>query len=248
MTTTVLGDKLFHYYTLAKAVLMNEKDFVDNQLLRCKKHKQREAEYLLQMPYGSSFLDVGANWGDTVLTMAIHAKNNNRSDIRFYAFEPNRKKCQVIQAISAYNKLNIQVFNNCIGDVEGNVSNDGINNPLWGCTSYKKDEKGNIKMIKLDDLKEQLEPIGLIHVDTEGWEIEVLKGSRKILQDSTSKFILILEYWQDITAKIAHSQGRTNKLLSTTPKLALLDFISWYNFARLEDIHDEESNLVFKKR
>ena len=32
MTTTVLGDKLFHYATLAKAVLMNEKDFVDNQL------------------------------------------------------------------------------------------------------------------------------------------------------------------------------------------------------------------------
>ena len=36
MTTTVLGDTLNHYYTLAKAVLMNEKDFRDNQLLRCK--------------------------------------------------------------------------------------------------------------------------------------------------------------------------------------------------------------------
>ena len=82
MATTVLGDTLKHYYTLAKAVLMNEKDFQDNQLLRCKKHKQREAEYLLQMPYGSSFLDIGANWGDTVLTMAIHAKNNNISNFK----------------------------------------------------------------------------------------------------------------------------------------------------------------------
>ena len=87
MATTVLGDTLHHYYTLAKALLMNEKDFIDNQLLRCQKHKRKEAEYLLQLPYGSSFLDVGANWGDTVLTMAIHAKNKCRSDIRFYAFE-----------------------------------------------------------------------------------------------------------------------------------------------------------------
>ena len=248
MTTTVLGDTLKHYYTLAKILLNNEKDFEDNQLLRCAIHKKREAEYMLQMPHGSSFLDVGANWGDTVLTMAIHAKNNNRSDIRFYAFEPNKKKCQVIQSIAAYNGLNIKVFNNCVGSVKGNVSNDGIHNPLWGCTSYKKDENGDINMISLDDLKEELEPIGLMHVDTEGWEIEVLKGSRKILEDNISKFILILEYWEDSTAKFAYSQGRTNNILSITPKLDLLDFISWYNFSRLEDIHDAESNLVFKKR
>ena len=52
------------------------------------------------MPYGSSFLDVGANWGDTLLKWLFNIKNNNRSDIRFYAFIIVKKKMIVIRFIS----------------------------------------------------------------------------------------------------------------------------------------------------
>ena len=119
---------------------------------------------------------------------------------------------------------------------------------ILGCENFSKSETNKTPVII-----EKVTPKLFYGIDLNKFSVKTKKIRRgdsfgKILEDNASKFILILEYWQDITAKIAHSQGRTNKILSTTPKLALLDFISWYNFARLEDIHDQESNLVFKKR
>ena len=54
----------------------------EDLLNKYKKTKLYEGYLMVNMPKNSSFLDVGAHNG--VLTMAIHAKNIGREDIRFF--------------------------------------------------------------------------------------------------------------------------------------------------------------------
>ena len=112
---TIFGDIVKDYNKIGIEIIGN--DFIKyHQLLRCEKHKIIEGKYLLSLPKNSSFLDIGSNYGDTVLTMALYASNNNRTDIRFFAFEPNKKKSQIIDRVSKQNNLNIKVYNNCVGN------------------------------------------------------------------------------------------------------------------------------------
>ena len=207
----------------------------DHQLYRCIKQKKFEANLLLKLPINYCFLDVGAHYGDTSLTMAIHAANNNRQDIKFFAFEPNAKKCEYIRYISKLNNLDINVYNTAVGDINCNCKNDGQVPDLNGNVTFKKSVDGNIKMITLDSLKEILNSIGYIHIDVEGNETLVLKGASKIL--TSNKPYIIAEYW---TKEEAISRG-----LSPTPKQDILDEINKYDFIRQDDLIDNEYNLVF---
>ena len=93
------------------------------QLWRCRKHKRWEARRLLSLPVGSHFLDVGSHFGDTVLTMAVHARANGRDDINFVAFEPCRRKCKFIRSMIRANGLegSVRVMNACVGDTRRDV-------------------------------------------------------------------------------------------------------------------------------
>ena len=62
MRHTVLGDTLKDISYIPS----------QNQILRCPNQKKIESQYLLQMPFNSSFLDIGANFGDTTFTMQKH--------------------------------------------------------------------------------------------------------------------------------------------------------------------------------
>ena len=165
----------------------------DDLLWRCKNHKKYEAKLLLEMPQNSSFLDIGAHFGDTILTMAIHAKNNNRSDIKFFAFEPFIKKCEYIRHISKLNNLNITVFNNCVGNTRGKAVVQKKQILHAGHSTYRIDNSGDVDIISIDDVKDLINPIGIMHIDTEGCEGLVLKGSHNVLNDPKNKMYIIVE-------------------------------------------------------
>lgn len=252
---TIFGDTLENFLEIGNEICKKEINFVQknfkfsgfHQLLDHKNQKTIERDFLLKLPNNSSFLDIGANFGDTVLTMAIYAKNNNREDINFYAFEPNKLKCEFIEKIAKKNNLKIKIYNCCVGNINGYARNDNYKHELKGSCSYKICQKNKgINIIRLDDIQNELINIGLIHIDTEGWEIEVLKGAHNILNNIKNTFILICECWDDDVAKRQKNLGRTNKLLSTNPKKDILKLIEKYNYKRLEDIVDGETNLVFK--
>lgn len=48
--------------TLFNNTLLGWTNFYENQLLRCKTHKEFEASIVLNMPQNTSFLDVGAHY------------------------------------------------------------------------------------------------------------------------------------------------------------------------------------------
>ena len=256
---TIFGNELRGYAQIGYRIFGN--DFrKNNQLLRCMKHKKIEGEYLLSLPQNHSFLDIGAHCGDTILTMALYALKNNRADIRFFAFEPNIKKCELIQKVAEKNKLTIKIYNCCVGNINGFAESDKLIADYSGGCSYKYRDSNNdnndnnyIKIMRLDDIQNILMPIGLMHIDTEGWELEVLKGSHQILKSVNGEgikegLILICECWSDDISMNEKKRGRAYNIMSETPRKDILNLINNYNFNQLDDIIDLDTNLVFKKK
>jgi FkbM family methyltransferase len=118
---TVLGNKI--EWDLAKIPGRPKKGRwtgKDDQLWRCRKTKKFEASLLNNLPHGASFVDAGAHFGDTVLTMALYARDTlRRDDIRFVAFEPNPKKARFIEECAAANGFapdTLRVISCVLGD------------------------------------------------------------------------------------------------------------------------------------
>ena len=208
----------------------------DNQLLRCSDHKKYEAKLLLALPEKSSFLDIGSHYGDTVITMALHARSNGREDIRFFAFEPSKKKSEYIQRMSRINDLDITVFNRCVGDKKGCAT--AQEDEQYGSCSYKETEDGASKVITINSIKTLVSPVGIMHVDVEGWESKVLKGASEILK--TPGLFVIAECWEAETSKHRGFSESPEKDIS----LAMQEHAGPHE--RQPDLHDEEKNLVYK--
>lgn len=218
-------------------------DFEDNQLLRCKKHKIYEKKILLNMPKNSSFLDIGAHYGDTCITMAIHAKNNNRKDIRFFAFEPNKTKCEHIKKIAKLNDINIKIYNNCVGNSNFKTSPD--TNELFGHVTYSHDSNGKINIIKLNDIENEIIPVGFMHIDTEGWEKYVLLGASNILNNKINKMYVIVEYWGIGGTKVIKDKNFCKGVLNDNPRKELLLLTKKFNCKVIDILRCIEKNLVF---
>ena len=76
----------------------------DDQLWRCRRLKKFEASLLSTLPPGACFVDAGAHFGDTIVTMALYARDTlHREDIRFVAFEPNPTKACFIEHVAKMN-------------------------------------------------------------------------------------------------------------------------------------------------
>lgn len=221
--------------TVFKMQLDGWTDFPDNQLLRCKIQKEKESNLLLTLPKNFSYLDIGSHYGDTILTLALFAKKWDRGDIRFFAFEPNKKKCRHIKKIARLNRLNVTVYNYCVGNNFDMVSSDGLWNESLGCCSYMKNDDGDIKTIRLDSIKNQVEPVGIMHIDTEGWESEVLTGATELIYNT---IYIIAECWLP--------EQSINRGFSDDPERDIIAIMKKYDCEQLDDIYDCERNLVFK--
>lgn len=232
---TVLGDKIEGF------------DIDDgHQLHRCPAHKKYEAELLLKLPLNYSFLDIGSHFGDTVITMALHAKNNKRPDIRFFAFEPNNTKCEYIIKMNKLNNLNISVINAGVGDENCDIVPYHYRTTMKGTMTYNKinqmsnesiNSHDTISMITLNSIKDIIEPLGFMHIDAEGWESKVLEGSSDVLDNDNNKIFIIAECWDNLTSKRLG--------FSANPELDILNIMKKYKYIRQTDLIDQEKNLVF---
>jgi len=121
-------------------------------------------------------------------------KKNKRNDIRFYTFEPNKEKFNHIKYISKLNNLIVQVFNVCVGNFNCKAKQDGVRPVNSGASSFTIDTNGDIEILKLDSIKNQIMPIGIMHIGTEGWETSVLNSSQNILKETNNNMYIIAKY------------------------------------------------------
>lgn len=143
-------------------------------------------------PDNATVIDVGANIGWTALHMAHQAAHG-----KVYGFEPdpyNAEQC--IENVKRNGLQNIEIFSFGLGNAEGTVnmeertpSNRGGNRiaPLGASASRP------VQITRMDSVSHLRSEgkIGLIKIDVEGYELQVLKGARAILREH--KPILFIE-------------------------------------------------------
>jgi len=172
-------------------------------------------------------LHIGAHYGEEVKDYIDYKINN------LVFFEPLSNSLEILEEnLSVYaDKANIQIFPYALGneekDVEMYVSDHGgmcssVLKPKIVLEQYpgiKFPGKELVKMIRLDDAEIDITDYNFMNIDVQGYELEVLKGSEKTLNN--------IDY--------VYTEINVDEVYEDAPHVDKLDeFLSTYGFARVE--------------
>lgn len=148
---------------------------------------------------GCIVIDIGANIGASTIPLA-----KKFPDSIFYVIEPHPEVFTDLKENISINRLkNIRLFNVAVSNVSERIdfyaqkSISGEINMGLSSSKLNKDigehEKIVVKSIRLDDLLENKDQtVGIIKIDTQGSEIEVLKSAYNLI--SKDRPIIIFEF------------------------------------------------------
>ncbi len=184
----------------------------------------RANEFLVDQSSISTIFDVGANEGQTAKTLRKYFPS-----AKIYCFEPSE---------SAFQKLSqsIQSDHNTIGtklalgsiieekiyfEYESSVLNS-FESRTPVSSSDKAIRKSKITLSTVDKfcLEHKIETIDILKIDTEGFDLEVLKGAKELLLNRRVRFVYF-EFF-NISSKEQYSAGIDLALLGA--------YLSEYNF------------------
>jgi FkbM family methyltransferase len=127
---------------------------------------------------GKVFIDVGAYIGDYPLALFKHAKS-------IYAFEPEKNNYEKMLYYIKHNHItNIKAVKAALASHKGKIKIYTSKNKGWhSMTIPYQDGSEQVRALTLDDYvaKNKIHNIGLIKIDVEGAEFEVLSGSLETL-------------------------------------------------------------------
>ncbi|MGO8807141.1 MAG: FkbM family methyltransferase [Candidatus Bathyarchaeia archaeon] len=192
------------------------------------------APYMLPEP-GKSFVDVGANVGCWAFYVA-------KRGFEVYAFEPGPKAFSQMKERSA-KYPNLHPYPYALGDTDrigrlgfaafdkGGVVDQEINLPGGGTV--------NVAIRKLDSLS--LPAVGVIKIDTEGYETPILQGAKETIQKYKPR--LVIEVHKQ-TGKAAQTfeeeKHRIEKILESLG-------YTWTLHCRQISLHDEMQPFLIGK-
>lgn len=163
-------------------------------------------------------IDIGANIGYHSIYMSKKFK-------KVYSFEPQKEIFHILNLnIKKNNITNIIAYNNAVGEQNKEIKLSCNNNFIHN--SIKKiDENGCeiTNMIKLDDIKE-LNNIGYIKIDVEGYEYNVLRGAINLI--NKNRPVIIFEEHNDI------------KIFNTPKSIKLLEELNYTVYRLLPYLDD----------
>jgi FkbM family methyltransferase len=140
-----------------------------------------------------TIIDVGANIGKTALEYS-----EKFPAATIYAMEPIKSTYDILCANTSI-KQNIRTFHFAAGSNEGTMrvqlTSQSERNSLLGNSENLSSGKYNEEVVqikRLDDLAagEGFSRFDLLKTDTEGFDLEVIKGAEKLLRSSSNAFIL----------------------------------------------------------
>jgi FkbM family methyltransferase len=143
-------------------------------------------------------IDVGAHIGDLAVPLALALCHIGRHDIIVYAIDPSKEKCDFIEKMAKINSIdNIRILNYGLSDSEKIMGHDPNDANLINTGGQKWEKKINDSVeynkTTYDDerslfvtadslfLKKEIGPVGIYHIDVEGHEIELLNGSKALI-------------------------------------------------------------------
>lgn len=132
-------------------------------------------------------VEVGASTGGGTLSLSSLARH-------VYAFEPNRQSYRILKHFTR-NRDNVTAFNAAIGESGGVACLNLVAGEATSQASSIKRLEGvnyegrqNVRVFSLDEIKFPLRPSVLI-IDCEGYEAEVLRGGRRVLESARLAFV-----------------------------------------------------------
>lgn len=137
-------------------------------------------KYIDMFPHKNRcYIDIGAHIGTTVMP---YLKLYNSC----VAYEPHQENYSFLCSNIEINKnklenKNIITKNLCVGDhsMKGKLIYHEGNNS--GCYYFEEKEDETVNCIKLDDDLDNIDNIDFIKIDTEGFELSVLRGAKNII-------------------------------------------------------------------
>jgi FkbM family methyltransferase len=168
----------FHYDGKSFSFTVNENDYIGHEMLRQNSfYAIKELEMSRAVLHSEmTVIDCGANIGNHSVYFSKYCKI-------VYAIEPFPGNFQLLQQ-NSLNSDNIVCYNSLLSDQEtfyfANIKNEHRTGLLnYGSVSYELAKTG-IKSTTLDAMFPNTK-IGAIKIDTEGMELKILLGARKIL-------------------------------------------------------------------
>ena len=167
-------------------------------------------KFISELSSEMNIIDVGSHVGFTACKFSKHFKNGI-----IYSFEPSKiSYSYLIKNIDLNMLNNVKHYNLAVGDKECNVGLTNNDNLFLNEIDI---DGSDVKMITIDSLK--LENIGMIKIDAEGFEIQVLRGLNDTIK--INKPILFIEihnhkyneyenYLKSINYKITKRLGEYN--------------------------------------
>jgi FkbM family methyltransferase len=217
-------------YQLAKNGTFEDKEIDISCALYLSRHPDANAD----------IVDIGANIG---LHSMVYASLFPGAMI--LAFEPSSKTRVILNSNIKNNDLhNISVFPCAISDINGVVdfyeTSDNAYNSLKDTRRKPIQSMTKVECARLDDLlTAQQRKIGMIKIDVEGFEAQVIKGAIKTI--SQMKPILFLEIYKGTA-----SNQEPEKTIQTIVSLGYSAFVySASGLIKFESHHDENYNYFF---
>jgi FkbM family methyltransferase len=146
---------------------------------------------------GSNILDIGAFIGTHVLLLSEIINKNGQ----IYAFDPLYTDIIKKNVKANHLEKKVNIYEVCVGGENKEVEIDEIqrdqvanyaNASLVKNVNYAEQiKKKKVKMITIDSL--QIKNISIIKIDVEGFELEVMKGAIKTIQQERP--VIFIEIW-----------------------------------------------------
>lgn len=237
---------------------------LDIYLLGLKTHSSeiRLIRYLIQnIQPDSLFVDIGAHFGFFTL-LVQHLKKEGNGKI--YSYEPSTSTFHVLRE-NTKSYQNVACFQAVVGDSSdlktffelpvkysefNSIDVEQYKDEAW--FDSKDTLKTSVHGTTLDQVgKDARGNIGMIKIDTEGSEAQVIKGGRKFLTENAP--LVIMEYLCHDPTKINASHALASRMLNEMNyeahrilKDGILEKLNNINGYMLENQLDSE-NIVFKK-
>ena len=178
------------------------KDLIRNEIIDNKIFDRKVYETAIQYIKDDTIvLDVGANFGQLSVLLSKCKKN-----VEVYSFEASKYIFEILKKNIQINNANVKLFHNLVGNESKQelfikkLSISKFN--TYGSNMIEKTEIKDknsfniekINSIRIDDIPFE-KKISLMKIDVQGYDLEVLKGSKKTIMKQ--QMPIIFEYEED---------------------------------------------------